>query len=318
MLTPNDIHYIVGILCKLTTPDNVSIVLGDMVYDQASEKDRDIDITISYKNDLNEEVSFIGLEVKDEKRPLGSPEVEQLCIKFKDMHSVIRGGIVSASGYSEPAIRKAKYHGIDLYEFKDWNFRGGELSHLKFSENFCLHETVIEWISPPNFKYIMNGLGDTDENVMLLSNQRIIFTCGDSTNSPKTVEKLTINLINKALKSQSLKETIDNADIGDEIPVNVSIEIQDPPFFVFNDKQIHLQRLYINGTLRKVVRQNKTVFKILVKYDDNDYQVGTAISEMSNGMLIGLTTSNEDKSVNLIWVPVPDRLKKKIYRNRIK
>lgn len=50
MLTPMMIQYLVGLCCLRHDPDAVEITLGDMVYDHVAEKDRDVDITITFKD----------------------------------------------------------------------------------------------------------------------------------------------------------------------------------------------------------------------------------------------------------------------------
>ena len=53
MLTPMMIQYLVGLCCLRHDPDAVEITLGDMVYDHVAEKDRDVDITITFKEGIN-------------------------------------------------------------------------------------------------------------------------------------------------------------------------------------------------------------------------------------------------------------------------
>jgi hypothetical protein len=47
MLTPTDVHYIVGFLSLAAGPDHVDIQLGDFVYDAATKTRRDVDVTIT-------------------------------------------------------------------------------------------------------------------------------------------------------------------------------------------------------------------------------------------------------------------------------
>ena len=65
MLTPMMVQYLVGLCCLRHDPDAVEITLGDMVYDHVAEKDRDVDITITFK-DGNEITAFKAAEVKKE------------------------------------------------------------------------------------------------------------------------------------------------------------------------------------------------------------------------------------------------------------
>jgi hypothetical protein len=55
VLSPTDVHYLVGLLTKISSPESVNIILGDMVHDNIADKDRDVDITVTYKdtNGLN-------------------------------------------------------------------------------------------------------------------------------------------------------------------------------------------------------------------------------------------------------------------------
>jgi len=120
MLSHNDVHYLVGLFQLVTHPKDVEVELGSMILDTAAEKERDVDVTVTYREG-DVVTSLAGFEVKDEGRKLDLIHVEQLWAKLADMPSVTKKGIVSASGYSEPAIKKAKAHGVELYSFEDWD-----------------------------------------------------------------------------------------------------------------------------------------------------------------------------------------------------
>lgn len=64
--------------------------------------------------------AFKGYEVKHWASPLDVADVEALAAKLTDMPSVTHPAIVSTSGFTKPAIKKAQAHGIDLYEIKEW------------------------------------------------------------------------------------------------------------------------------------------------------------------------------------------------------
>ena len=115
MLTPMMIQYLVGLCCLRHDPDAVEITLGDMVYDHVAEKDRDVDITITFK-DGNEVTAFKAAEVKKESQPLDVATIEQLCLKFIDMPQITHRSIFSTSGYTEAAKKKAKHYSVELYE----------------------------------------------------------------------------------------------------------------------------------------------------------------------------------------------------------
>lgn len=120
-LSPMLVQYLVG-LCALkwdASAVNVDVTLGDMVEDAASGTRRDVDVTVTA--DTPEGLyAFKGYEVKHWSSPLDVADVEALALKLKDMPSVTHGAIVSTSGYTAPAIRKAEYHGVDLFVLKRW------------------------------------------------------------------------------------------------------------------------------------------------------------------------------------------------------
>lgn len=121
MLTHTDIHYLVGLLTKALGDEDIEVELGDMVYDAAGKKRRDVDVTVKQKNADGTLNVYKGIEVKDEAESLGIDVVEQLCAKLDDMPEITHKAIVSSSGYSSGAIPKAASHNMALFEIVDWN-----------------------------------------------------------------------------------------------------------------------------------------------------------------------------------------------------
>ena len=80
MLSPTDVYYLVGLLTQISSPENVDIILGDMVHDNIADKDRDIDITVTYKNANGLISAFNGIEVKRHSLPLDVTHIEQLTV----------------------------------------------------------------------------------------------------------------------------------------------------------------------------------------------------------------------------------------------
>lgn len=318
MLTPTDIHLMVGVFSKLTTPENVDIILGDMVHDIASKTKRDIDITISYKNDLGEEISFVGLQVKDHNRKLGSPEVEQLILHFKDSDSIKKGGIVSASGFTKPAINKAKHHDIDLYEFRDWEHLSNDLPHIQFPESFNFNEESNSFITNPDVQYIIDEELSEVEIADFTGEANVMNLDGTQIPKTKNINDLNNNFINQALQNEIIKLQLEKAKSEEETPINVTLNVETPPVVILNGRSVPLKLLNIRGVMKKHIKSTKAQFKILVKLDDPGYQVGAAITVMSNGSLLGLSTSLNDKSIKLIVIAIADRLLKKIHQIKIK
>jgi hypothetical protein len=142
MLTPTDIHILVGLLTLVTSPDDIEIMLGDLVYDVKAAKRRDVDVTITCKDTNGIVSAFKGIEVKKHKNPLDVTHVEQLCIKLNDMPTISHKAIVSASGYTEPARRKAEAHGVILYSLITWSNRLESFEHAQLPPNFFIQQQV--------------------------------------------------------------------------------------------------------------------------------------------------------------------------------
>jgi hypothetical protein len=98
-----------------SAPESVEVTLGDMVLDPAAGKERDVDVTVKFKESTGIVRAIIGYEVKREKVPLDVKHIEQLSLKLLDMPTVTHRAIVSASGFTDGAKRKASAHGVDLY-----------------------------------------------------------------------------------------------------------------------------------------------------------------------------------------------------------
>lgn len=111
MLTPMQVQYLVGLLCCRHSADSVQVMLGDMVDDPIAAKQRDVDVTITGA-DQDGIATKVGLEVKREGQPLDLPAIESLVCKLNDMPSLTSRGVVSASGFAKPALRKLRKHGL--------------------------------------------------------------------------------------------------------------------------------------------------------------------------------------------------------------
>lgn len=163
ILTPMMVQYLVGLCCLRHDPNAVEVTVGDMVYDRAAEKERDVDITITFKNEDGSISAFKAAEVKKEAKPLDVVTIEQLCMKFSDMPQITHRSIFSTSGYSEAAKAKAKYHSVDIYTLKPWNkriecdfpdFDGvGTPSEFLARVDAC----ILRWLEHSSYVVVPNG-----------------------------------------------------------------------------------------------------------------------------------------------------------------
>ena len=126
MLTPMTTQYLVGLCCLQHNPDAIDITLGDLIYDTAAGKERDVDVTVTIEDANGNIEAFKAVEVKAESKPLDVAIIEQLCLKLSDMPRVTQKSIFSRSGFTDGAISKAKAHSVDLYTIMPWDTPIGE------------------------------------------------------------------------------------------------------------------------------------------------------------------------------------------------
>jgi len=151
-LSPMLVQYLVGICAARWHAGAVDVTLGDLVPDEASETERDVDVTVTVDTDEGL-YAFKGYEVKHWGTALSQDDIDALRGKFDDMPSVTHRAIVSSAGYSDAAIKKAKKHDIDLYQFKPWDRPVAEqfpfMSDWKGTPDHHIHGNFIllYWVS---------------------------------------------------------------------------------------------------------------------------------------------------------------------------
>lgn len=123
MFSPMLVQYLVGLCCLRHDPDAVDVTIGDMVLDEAADKERDVDITVTIVGGNGEISAFKASEVKHEGKPLDVGTVEQLILKLSNMPKVTHKAIFSTSGYTDGARNKAASHGVHLYTLQPWEDR---------------------------------------------------------------------------------------------------------------------------------------------------------------------------------------------------
>src|SRR5215831_6003500 len=133
----------------MSSPDSVEIVLGDLVYDKAVGARRDVDVTVKYGDSRATTSVFKGIEVKKFGRRMDTPQVEQLVGKFGDMPTMSQKAIVSASGFTKGAIRKASSHNVDLFTFSDWSNPMSGFNHVKFAPWMISQQLTYTFASEP-------------------------------------------------------------------------------------------------------------------------------------------------------------------------
>src|SRR5947209_7781585 len=147
MLTPVDVHSLVGLLSVPSGPENVEVVLG-----------QDVDVTITARDKEGNVTAFHGIEVKDHTRPLDVADVEQLCAKFKEMPGLTSHAIVSASGYTKPAIRKARRHAVIPWSFESLDDPSTGIDQVRWFESVGQPEVTFRRVDRRESRFLDGNL----------------------------------------------------------------------------------------------------------------------------------------------------------------
>ena len=170
MLSATEFHYLVGFLYLHTRRADVTVqasaILGAKVYDGAAEERRDVDIVVA----TAAETALIGVEVKNEMRSLDVITVEQICLKLEDMPTLKERFLVSTSGFTGPARKKARAHGLGCLRLvcgrlpKIATVDMSQLTSFEVTRRYCLPDPKPNVHLEPDaadFDDIRNGAGDS-------------------------------------------------------------------------------------------------------------------------------------------------------------
>ncbi len=324
MLTHIDVHYLIGLLTRATNGNDVEIELGDMVQDAASEKERDIDVTVTKKNNYGELEVYRGIEVKDEKLPLDVIRVEQLCQKMSDMPALTHRSIVSASGYTKPAILKAKKHGVDLLEIVNWeNTIEGFEPIRTAKENWNLLDSQL--VNNVNISFfpensekwaiLKSAIAKGHPSVCNKSGEAI----PNLPNMKVLAEGISNASINKWLASDEGQKMPPNFSAN--IDLNVEMNVDDKggkPHVIINSELIALGNAHISGTIQRIETKRNGEFKMLMKIGETIPICCCVIYETIDGHLVGISMSNVDTMSRGLFISYEERLKSKIFKQKLR
>lgn len=315
MLTETDIHYLVGLLSLASHPDNVEIELGSRVLDTTTDTERDVDVTVTVKND-GRIAAYKGLEVKNHSRTLDVTHIEQLACKLNDMPSITEKAIVSASGYARPAIRKAEAHGIGLFELIDWDFSKQNFEHIH-SEFVLTVQKSLEWVAGPHVRLNpTEKISNTDQQ-FIMANPKIYFGNDESKASAPDLNGLLANLRSKI--QHELYERLQGSPATAQAPsnVNVTLDISDSPYVKAPSGKIIIGQALFTGQVGWMETPKPTHYKVLKRLGDEKPFAGCMVAELGTLGLMGLLVSNTDRNIRWIHVPISDRNKNKIFKQKL-
>ena len=305
MLTATDIHYIVGLLSRATHPDSVDVDMGNYVLDEASETRRDVDVTITVRN-LDGSISvFKGIEVKAHSRKLGSEAVEQLTQKMKDMPAITHRAIVSASGFTGPAVKKAKKHGVELYELKEWE----PANDFEFFQHELAPAVRTEygWAQLPSAHLNPSDPIPEGYRAAFRANPVIVFDA-DNGAVPVRLQEWLISFSKLAAKEAHEHCQSQPGEGIQHLPASVTMRFTDGAWALVGDTRIRVQEVRFTGVLERQTRQVRSTHRALVRLGDQRPVAGCCISDLGDFGLLALIIT-DPRTINLAFVPVSERNK---------
>ncbi len=316
MLNETEVHYLVALLAQTHEGSDVEVYVGNMIEDVASQSKRDVDITIMQTSSDGQVTAFKGLEVKKHTRKLGSPDIDGLCNKLRDMPEITHKAIVSATGYTKPAIRKAAYHHIDLYTISDWVNPHTEADfRVRFHKEVVKFlEDIIKWteITLLRANFFQKDLHKIDKAAFA---SYVVRTYDDK----EFGEHKTIQDLMHALPNIALAQLVDSGFRGveDNGSVTIHIQLTERPCVKVDGELIEIDDFIITGSIETKTKNLQTHYKALRKVGEEAPTVGCMFVEMSNNSLFGVSVARASNRINGFNIPYEDRIKRKVTKQKL-
>lgn len=314
MLTPTDTHYVAGLLTLSSSPAGVEVEVGSMVPDTAAGVARDVDVTIKGKDGEGRTVILAGREVKAHGRPLDSTHVEQLACKLNDMPGLGSRAIVSASGYTTPAVRKAAKHGILLYELVELPDTGTAFDHFR-ANRVPLTQSGLEWFGPLQAHVNPRHHTSTTETAACAANPPMRFRDGrcypDCPDLNAFIKLMKLHVANELMKQWGPDEQIPGRWKVAHVVLDVSAHQAE---VVTRNVHLPITEIVFDGKVRWRVETRESRFMVLRRLGEAKPDAGCCVFELPGWGLCGLVVSNTNREIRFMNIPVSDRKKKKVYR----
>jgi hypothetical protein len=223
MLTHTDVHYLAGLLQIVTSPRPVHVELGSMVLDDAAATERDVDVTVRCVPAEEQPSLLVGIEVKDHAKPLNVIHVEQLSAKLADMSSLGKRGIVSASGYSGPAIRKARARDVRLYTLSMWDTRD-DLFSANLAAVTVMRERTPRWENA-TIRFNPDVPANCDLGRALENNCLLVGKDGAALTDLPNRKSLVDLVVQQTLDALRIEEGFSDLSAGIRVPKTLNIHL---------------------------------------------------------------------------------------------
>ncbi len=300
MLTPVDVHYLVGLLTLTASEEDVDVELGSMVLDRSTGTERDVAVTVTQRTQAGGVAAYGGIEVKKHGRKLSTEHVEQLCMKLKDMPGLTYRAVVSASGYSKPSKRKAAAHGVDLLELVPPTEIDLAGFSVRLGQDFFWEELALGWVEH-RVTFLPRVTLSVAEREGL-SRGLLLAADGEPYPAPSLAHVAT-NLLNNALEQLRHSEEVASRAAGVQHAIQVLVRVEHPSHVELGERTLETSEAGIRGVVAWARRSVKVELHGLKRVIDAHPHVGCVVAEVGPGHIIGLVLKQSGASP-LITIPL--------------
>ena len=314
----------------------MDITIGDLVLDNSIDDKRDVDITVTLDEGNGIKTVFKAYEVKKESSPLDVIKVEQLAAKLNDMIDITHRAIVSASGYTENAVKKAVSHNVDLYEIIPWTTTLSEhfeafknIGHLSdFMRN--KGSFLLCWEEDSFWLGVLNG-----PNTFNWKDEDMLYTVSGKVHTKfPSMEKYRQYLLLKStqvlLNIEPAKTVLQNyiGEIFDEATVRINVgshshtlELKDDKIFLKIDGNLcQISFATITGRLEWQKEQTISEYYLLKNVITKEVFAGAAVTPVGSpdGQLLAKILAPKSDSINFHFINLTDKQKNSIRQLKLK
>jgi hypothetical protein len=288
MLSENDIHYITGFLYVASEQQKTQVVLGQKVYDVASESKRDVDIVVATAG----HVGFIAAEVKDESRPLDVSVIEAICRKFQDMPEIRTRAIVSTSGFTKPARRKGAAHGVSCLTLVRAAVPPFPTVNVTLLKNMVVSYPT--WLEGPHVTLAPTASLSEEERSML--SDELVVSFPDGSHPGMTLRELADRLA---------KQTPPNWEApahNEPTAIQFNFEIEEQPLIRLGPREVIIRDAVVRGVIQQVPELIPLEASCYLADEADQPFAATVLFKIRSG-LIGFAVSTNSTEFRTYHIP---------------
>ena len=252
--------------------------------------------------------AFHGIEAREHARPLDVADVEQLCSRFKDLPGLTSHAIVSASGYTKPAIRRARHHAVVPWSFEPLDDPSSGIDQIRW----------FEFVGQPQVTF---RRVDRRESSYLDGNLPVRLHDGSENASLRTVADWAAHVVagavNRIIDGEQFQPRLSRLTDG-HVDTFGSVAVTFDQHLLFGppENSFAIDAAFVTGAIACRTSTTKLDFRVLVEEGDDVPFAGCGIAVLPKGNLVALSTSHVTKTVNVLNVPLTERLKTQISLRR--